>query len=248
MKTLIVTVAGTAKRFNKNTEHKTLKCLYYRESPKYSLLYQILSKSKELDKFIIVGGYLYGELSSFIDKYLSEFNSKIELIYNPLYEEYGSCYSLIKGIEALSKDVEDVIFVEGDLYFDNKSYSSILESDKDTISINREFILANKAVALYIDNSNLIHYIYDTKHNALSIPEPIKAIYNSAQIWKFKSYQKLLRIVSNLNEQQIQGTNLEIIQEYFGNIPIDELQIIPIETWFNCNTVTDYINVYQTIK
>ena len=248
MKALIITVAGTATRFNKDTKRDTLKCLYYNESPIYSLLYQILDKSKKIDKFVIVGGYLYSELSSFINNHLSGFKSKIELVYNPLFKEYGSGYSLIKGIEALDKDTEEIVFVEGDLYFDTESYISILDSNKDVISVNREFISADKAVALYINNNNNVHYIYDTNHSTLYIPEPIKAIYNSAQIWKFKSYQMLSEVISNLNEQQIQGTNLEIIQGYFGNLPINKLHIIPVKTWFNCNTVADYLNVYKTLK
>ena len=38
MKYLIITVAGTATRFNRDTEKETLKCLYYKDSPKFALL------------------------------------------------------------------------------------------------------------------------------------------------------------------------------------------------------------------
>ena len=100
MKTLVITVAGTATRFNKDTERTTLKCLYYIEKPQYSLLYQILDKARDMDEFIIVGGYLYEELSMFISKHLSEFLPKIKLVYNSHYMDYGSGYSLIKGIKA----------------------------------------------------------------------------------------------------------------------------------------------------
>ena len=248
MRTLIVTVAGAATRFNKDTEHDTLKCLYYKESPKYSLLYQILDKSRELDKFIIVGGYLYNELSDFVDNHLSEFKTKIELVFNPLFREFGSGYSLIKGVEFLDEATEEIVFVEGDLYFDTNSYKCILNSDKNMISVNREFISADKAVAIYVNNNDKVFYIYDTDHASLSIPEPVKAIYNSAQIWKFNSLKILQEVISSLDDLQIQGTNLEIIQGYFGMFSIDELTIIPVETWLNCNTVADYLNVYQILK
>lgn len=46
-------------------------------------------------------------------------------------------------------------------------------------------LLLLKAVALYVDEIDKVHYIYDTNHSLLSIPSPIKAIYNSGQIWKF---------------------------------------------------------------
>ena len=96
MKALIITVAGTATRFNKDTSRDTLKCLYFQENPRYSLLYQILDKARSLDKYIIVGGYLFEELSAFINCNLQEFKDKIELVYNSHYEDYGSGYSLIK--------------------------------------------------------------------------------------------------------------------------------------------------------
>ena len=42
MKYLIITVAGTATRFNRDTEKETLKCLYYKDSPKFALLNQLI--------------------------------------------------------------------------------------------------------------------------------------------------------------------------------------------------------------
>ncbi len=52
----------------------------------------------------------------FAEQNLSCFKSKIDLVYNPYYREYGSGYSLIKGIEALPEGTEEVVFVEGDLF------------------------------------------------------------------------------------------------------------------------------------
>ena len=36
MKYLIITVAGTATRFNRDTKEETLKCLYYTDEPQYA--------------------------------------------------------------------------------------------------------------------------------------------------------------------------------------------------------------------
>ena len=212
MKTLIVTVAGTATRFNRDTEKDTLKCLYYRESPEYSLLYQILDKAENIDRYIIVGGYLYEQLEEFAEQNLSCFKSKIDLVYNPYYREYGSGYSLIKGIEALPEGTEEVVFVEGDLFFDRRSFSAVLESCRDVITVNREFILSDKAVVLYLDEAGQVHYLYDVNHKSLFIPEPFQAVYNSAQMWKFVSPVLLSQVARQLTENQRQATNLEIIQ------------------------------------
>lgn len=244
MKELIITVAGTATRFNRDTDKDVLKCLYYTESPEFCLLSQILKKSVDIDRYIIVGGYLYEELCFFVESYLKDYLPKVELIYNPYYREYGSGYSLIKGIEALSEEVDEVLFIEGDLFFDKQSYDRVIYSSKNVFTINREFILSNKAVALYIDTHKKIHYIYDTSHQYLFIPKPFEAIYNSGQIWKFTSLERLRHVVSDLTEDQIRGTNLEIIQNYFGNLSFEEYEAIPMEVWYNCNTVADYQNVY----
>ena len=248
MKTLIVTVAGTATRFNRDTEAETLKCLYYRESPKYSLLYQILDKAEDIDKCIIVGGYLYEQLEDFTERYLSCFKPQIKLVYNPYYREYGSGYSLIKGIEALPEETEEVVFVEGDLFFDRKSFAAVVASRQNVLTVNREFILSNKAVALYADEQDGIHYLYDTGHKLLVVPEGFKAIYNSAQIWKFFSPELLLKVMKGLSEKQMKGTNLEIIQGYFGKLSPEGYEILPMEEWHNCNTVADYNHVYSILK
>ena len=232
MKTLIVTVAGTATRFNRDTEKDTLKCLYYRESPEYSLLYQILDKAENIDRYIIVGGYLYEQLEEFAEQNLSCFKSKIDLVYNPYYREYGSGYSLIKGIEALP---------EG-------SFSAVLESCRDVITVNREFILSDKAVVLYLDEAGQVHYLYDVNHKSLFIPEPFQAVYNSAQMWKFVSPGLLTQVARQLTEKQRQGTNLEIIQGYFGGLSSRDYEILPVELWYNCNTVADYELVYSKLK
>ena len=208
MKTLIVTVAGTATRFNRDTEKDTLKCLYYRESPEYSLLYQILDKAENIDRYIIVGGYLYEQLEEFAEQNLSCFKSKIDLVYNLYYREYGSGYSLIKGIEALPEGPEEVVFVEGDLFFDRRSFSAVLESCRDVITVNREFILSDKAVVLYLDEAGQVHYLYDVNHKSLFIPEPFQAVYNSAQMWKFVSPGLLTQVARQLTEKKRQGTNL----------------------------------------
>ena len=243
MKVLIVTVAGISSRFNRDTSRNVLKCLYYEDSPTHSLLYQIVCKVLDFERVIIVGGYLYDELVMYAEKYLSNLGPQIELVYNAHYKDYGSGYSLIKGVERVPEVANEIIFVEGDLYFDNESFSLVKKSLYDVITVNHEFITSEKAVALYVDEIDKVHYIYDTNHSFLSIPSPIKAIYNSGQIWKFTSLSKLNSVISLLSPKQIQGTNLEIIQAYFDNIPVSDLNFIALNTWFNCNTVADYQKV-----
>ncbi len=50
MKYLIITFAGAATPFHRDTEKEILKCLYYKDSPKFALLPQLLKNCGEYDK------------------------------------------------------------------------------------------------------------------------------------------------------------------------------------------------------
>jgi len=241
MKSLIITVAGMSSRFNKDTEKDVLKCLYYEDNPTNSLLSIQVHKCFDLvDEIVVVGGYKYEDLETFIRQEMKDVNHKMKLIYNDHYHDYGSGYSLLKGIDVVSDKADEIIFIEGDLFFDSVSVTKIINSPKDVISVNNEPILSNKAVALYFDASNYPHYIYDTCHSCLEIHEPFTAIYNSGQMWKFMNPRRVREICQFLTPEQEQGTNLEIIQKYFGVYKISQLDIVRVGLWFNCNTVADY--------
>ena len=236
-------------RFNRDTKEDVLKCLYYEGGPRYSLLSQQVHKVYEyVDEIIIVGGYKYDDLVSFIRQELKDVNPKMKCVFNEHFQDYGSGYSLLKGIEIVSEEADEIIFIEGDLFFSPESVEAIIKSPKDVISINDEPILSNKAVALYIDAHHYPHYIYDTSHSCLEIKEPFTAIYNSGQMWKFCNPARVREICQFLMIEQERGTNLEIIQKYFGTINESQLDIIRIKDWYNCNTVADYHKVYQILK
>ena len=249
MRSLIITVAGTANRFNRDTREKVLKCLYYEDTPDNALLSIQIHKAFALvDEIIVVGGYKYDDLEHFIEKNLTDVKSRIKLVFNDHFSDYGSGFSLLKGIQNVSQKADEIVFIEGDLFFDTDSVNRLLTSAKDAITVNNEPILSNKAVALYFDAGNHPHYIYDTSHSCLEIKEPFTAIYNSGQMWKFKDAARVKDICLNLTPNQQQGTNLEIIQKYFGVCKVSELDIIRIDLWYNCNTVADYREAIKALK
>lgn len=125
-RSLIITVAGTATRFNKDLTKETLKCLYYEESPENCLLCQIIKNSGSFDQYVVVGGYLYDDLVSFAKKNLSYLGEKLSLVYNPHFRDYGSGYSLNVGIKALNENIEEVVFAEGDLFSIKKVWLLLL--------------------------------------------------------------------------------------------------------------------------
>ena len=249
MKSLIITVAGMSSRFNKDTKEDVLKCLYYEGKPENTLLSLQVHKTVDLvDEIIVVGGYKYDDLVAFIRDHMKDVNKKMKVVYNDHYHDYGSGYSLIKGIEVVSDQTNEITFIEGDLFFDTESVEMIINSSKDVISVNNEPILSNKAVALYFDAYNHPHYIYDTSHSCLEIHEPFTAIYNSGQMWKFCNPTRVREICQFLTSEQEQGTNLEIVQKYFGAYLKTQLDIVRVNLWYNCNTVADYRAAIKALK
>lgn len=248
MKIMIITVAGMSTRFSKSVGKEVIKCLYYENSFSESLLYRIIHQPVDFDKYIIVGGYRYNELESAIKKEFSEMWDSIVMIKNECYKKYGSGYSLYCGMkEALKYDFDELVFAEGDLYIDEFSFTKIANSDKSVISYNTDPISAVKSVVMYLDINRSVKYIYDTNHCAFEIKEPFLAIYNSGQIWKFNNYKLLKNIISSMSEDEWQGTNLIVIEKYFGNLLEGEYEMIGFQKWINCNTVSDFCSI-QTCK
>lgn len=241
---LIITVAGTSTRFNQSAGGEWLKCLYYEESNTNCLLYLIVSRAKNYDQIIIVGGYKYSNLVAYVE---SLHDKRIMLVYNEHFIDYGSGYSFYLGLKAVDVDVDEITFVEGDLYYDTDSFQRMQQSDGSVLCVNHELILSSKAVVLYFDINHRPHYIYDTSHKALQIDEPFEAIYNSGQMWKFSDAELMRDVVAKLFDKEQQGTNLIIIQNYLNRYQ-GELEIVPVETWYNCNTITDYRNVIKLLN
>lgn len=246
MKVLIVTVAGLSSRFSESLGRPCLKCLYHTQDNEDSMLYRLIN-IYNFDRYIIVGGYRYDELVKEVDEKFREMRDKILLVENIQYAEYGSGYSLYLGLaEALKLDFSEIVFAEGDLLVDRKTFEEVCEIPADVLTVNRDPILANKAVACYFDRNNKLHYIYDTNHNYLEIIEPFTAVYNSGQIWKFAQPELLRRVTASIKEDDWKGTNLVLVQTYFDES--QKTEVITFQKWVNCNTVQDYENGIAEIK
>lgn len=241
MKILIVTVAGTSSRFSESLGYPCLKCLYSESGVEESLLYRMLHQDGEFDYYVVVGGFRYGELETVLKEKFREFGDRLILVRNGHYADYGSGYSLYLALERIrDMDFDEVMFAEGDLYVDRETFRRIYDAPGNVATCNQEAILADRAVAFYFDEKYGIHYIYDTAHSALEIKEPFLGIFNSGQVWKFADRGRLLRAVSDVGEEQWRGTNLVLIQKYFGMLERSEYDIITFREWVNCNTVSDY--------
>ncbi len=239
-------MAGISSRFNKNIpeDEKILKCLYYNEKPQDTLIYQMLEKLEYADSIIIVGGYKFQDLKAYINKQIPQnLQEKIITVDNPHYHDLSSGYSLYMGIkEALDNfnDINEILFVEGDLDIDSESFSNVVNSKANVLTYNHEPIYSNKAVVLYQNEKDDYHYLFNSDHGMLALDEPFKAIFNSGQVWKFQDIDLLKKANDNFKENLIEDTNLGIIQKYFDLIDNNSIEVIGFSHWVNCNTRKDY--------
>ncbi|MDE7310221.1 MAG: hypothetical protein K2N87_01125 [Eubacterium sp.] len=244
MKVLLITAAGMSERFRASLGHECLKCIYYKDSIEESLLYRMLHQNVEFDRYIIVGGFRWEELKETVYTHFSRILPKLVLVENERYCEYGSGYSLYLGLkEAAEAGYDELVFAEGDLYVDSESFQEIFWVDKDVVTCTRERIQADSSVAFYYDKKRCIHYLYDTGHQAFMIKEPFVGIFNSGQVWKFKDQEKMDAIISSMPEEELQGTNLAIIQKYFSGMSEGQYKIIEFNKWVNCNTIYDFYKI-----
>ncbi len=241
-KTIIITVAGVSSRFNSGFKDSHLKAIYFEEKTTETLLFKILEKCKDADSIIVVGGYKYDELKNYIEKNLDEsLKQKIILVYNEFFQKYTSGYSLSVGLQrAFEKNPAEIIFIEGDLDIDKNSFVEVLAAEKDVLTYTSLPIDSKKSVVVYRNAANKYRYAFNSSHGLLEINEPFYNIYNSGQCWKFKNIELLKTANEKFCAVDITDTNLGIIQRYFENLSADEVNLIHLKRWLNCNTRQDY--------
>lgn len=241
MRITIITIAGISSRFNEGIpeDKKKLKAIYYEDDYQKTLLYQLLKKSEESDKVILVCGYKADSLQEYLSINTPEFKEKIVTVFNDSYETLGSGYSFYLGLkEAFRYNPTEIVFVEGDLDIDQESFDAVLDAERSVLTYTFEPIYANKAVVLYKDSNQKYHYAFNSNHGMLKIDSDFSCILNSGQMWKFTEIDKLKEAANAFYLKTRDDTNLRIIQNYLdAGVGVD---LISLKRWTNCNTRDDY--------
>ena len=246
MNAAIITVAGISSRFNADVpeREKTLKAIYTAFSPKETLLYQLVRKCAFADRIIVVGGYQFEQLQKFIREVCLPLWPQLVLVENPRYADLSSGYSLYLGItEALKHRPDRVLFVEGDLDIDDMSFEKVVRSGKNVLTYTKDPVYARKSVALYQKGDGRYQYAFNSAHGLLSIPEPFSMICNSGQLWQFTDAAALKTANDTFFRDNINDTNLGIIQGYLDRVEPDSVELIRLDRWTNCNTRDDYNHI-----
>lgn len=238
-RTGIITIAGTSTRFSKSVGSEIHKAIYSDNDSSWTILgHQLNLLKKNCNEIIIVTGYKHQEIEQYLKNNFTELNYK--LVYNEHYLDYGSCYSLILGIEATDEQTDELLFLEGDLIFDDFAFEQIVKTSKNVITANNLQINAKTAVIFYINNQNTIKYLYDVNHEFLEIKEPFIQLGNSGQVWKFTDVKRLKNNLKLYGINEYKGTNLLPINDYYKITNLNDVEFITFKDWFNCNTITDF--------
>lgn len=241
MRVAIITNAGISSRFNEGVpeEQKKLKAIYTEGNNTDTLLYHQLLKCAYADKIILISGYKADSLYEYCDSLEEELSDKIIIVHNDHYKDLGSGYSLYLGLEESFKhNPAEILFAEGDLDIDDRSFAKVISCHKSVLTYNFEPIFSNKAVVLYQDGQGRYQYAFNTSHGLLSIDSPFSCILNSGQIWKFTDIEALKKANDKFLKEDKADTNLRIIQGYL-NQGVD-VELVPLLRWTNCNTREDY--------
>ena len=239
-RTAIVTLAGTSSRFSRSVGRECHKSLFREHPQDDSLLDWQLSLLERFGfaNIVLVGGYKFDELVSMVNLRYADW--PITVVRNDHYSDWGSCYSLCLGIDAVPDDSTSVTFLEGDLLFDGEAFAELLSIEDDAITANKSIVDARTSVAFYVSRSGRLRYIYDTAHSSLKIEEPFIRIGNSGQVWQFANAKRLKACALRCGETEWHGTNLLPIIDYYSTVDACAIRICSFDKWFNCNTISDY--------
>ena len=170
----IILAAGMGKRLGELTQNNT-KCMVKVNG--VTLIDRLMTQLSELSlkKIIIVIGYQGEKLRSYLgENYL---NTKIEYIYNPIYDKTNNIYSLALAKESLQED--DSLLIESDLIFDDsfsaldyktdaKLREELNTKEKDTTKIivaQRISTIRHADKIIVLDNGKMVGY--DTHDNLM---------------------------------------------------------------------------------
>ena len=250
MNAAIITVAGISSRFNAGVDDnkKCLKAIYSDGASEDTLLARLVQKCNYYDRIIVVGGYKYNDLEQYIKTAFSyDVRRKIGLVRNKHYCDLASGFSLLLGLEQVFtlRNLEEILFVEGDLAIDNFSFQKVVTAKTSVATYNYEPIHADKAVVLYRNGKGQYKYAFNRERGLLQIEEPFSAIWNSGQLWKFRNIPAIAQAAHSFSEGNKDETNLKIIQDYMSSLSDNEIEIIGLQHWVNCNTREDFKKIRE---
>ena len=220
----IILAAGMGKRLGELTQNNT-KCMVKVNG--VTLIDRLMTQLSELSlkKIIIVIGYQGEKLRSYLgENYL---NTKIEYIYNPIYDKTNNIYSLALAKESLQED--DSLLIESDLIFDDSLFRKIIDNPYPDITLVDKYESWMDGTMVTLDEENNIENFVSKKAFKYS---DVHNYYKTVNIYKFSKefskhkyvpfldayckalghneyYEQVLKVISRLDDTHLKALPLK---------------------------------------
>lgn len=220
----IILAAGMGKRLKDLTADNT-KCMVKVNG--VTLIERMLSQLEELhlNKIVIVVGYEGKKLIDYINTL--NVNTKIEFIFNPIFDKTNNIYSLALAKDRLLED--DTILLESDLIFEDTVLDTLVKDPRETLALVDKYeswmdgtvvkIGEDDSIKEFVPGKKFkfedIPYYYKTvniykfsKHFSQTHYVPFLEAYSMA-LGNNEYYEQVLRVITMLDEPVIKAKRLE---------------------------------------
>ncbi len=220
----IILAAGMGKRLQELTSSNT-KCMVKVNG--ITLAERVLRQLDEmkLERIVIVVGYKGDKLKEYLNT-LTDIQTKIEYIDNPIYDKTNNIYSLALAKEQLEED--DTILLESDLIFADGIIASLAADARPNLALVDKFESWMDGTVVKLDeNDNIREFIPGKKFHFTEAGE----CYKTVNAYKFSKefsrthyvpfleaymmalgnneyYEQVLRVITLLDDPIIQGKRL----------------------------------------
>lgn len=235
----IILAAGMGKRLKELTQNNT-KCMVKVNGVTLieRMLHQI--ERQNLSRIVIVVGY---EGQKLID-YIATLNISTPIIYvnNPVYDKTNNIYSLALAKDYLCQD--DTLLFESDLIFEDAVLDALVSDSRETLALVAKYeswmdgtcvkLSSDDYIEAFIPGKNFkfkenkeyyktVNIYKFSKHFSETRYVPFLDAYQSA-LGKNEYYEQVLRVITMLDEPEIQAKRLDGQKWY----EIDDIQDLDI--------------------
>ena len=198
---VIILAAGISSRLRPLTEN-TPKCLL--KIGKKLILERMLDNliNNGLNDFVFVTGYLEDQIKDFVTTNYPNIN--VSFIYNDVYNTTNNIYSLWMTKDAVKG--EDVLLLDGDIIFDQKIITLLLDSNyKNCLALRSEGGIAEEEIKVTLGTDKSIKEISKTI-------DPLVAVGESIGIEKFSS-KYMDTLFGKLDTMILKQNNVNVFYE-----------------------------------
>ncbi len=198
---VIILAAGISSRLRPLTEN-TPKCLL--KIGKKLILERMLDNliNNGLNDFVFVTGYLEDQIKDFVTTNYPNIN--VSYIYNDVYNTTNNIYSLWMTKDAVKG--EDVLLLDGDIIFDQKIITLLLDSNyKNCLALRSEGGIAEEEIKVTLGMDKSIKEISKTI-------DPLVAVGESIGIEKFSS-KYMDTLFGKLDTMILKQNNVNVFYE-----------------------------------